>query len=53
METNYKPTRSKGIYKTQAGTYRVRKQLNGRKVSKNFTRFKEALQFKKSLNGTI
>lgn len=51
METNYKPTRSKGIYKTQYGKYRVRKQVNGRKVSRNFTKFKEALQFKNSLNG--
>lgn len=51
METNYKPTRSKGIYKTAAGTYRFRKMINGRKVSRNFTKFKEALQFKTTLNG--
>jgi hypothetical protein len=51
METSYKPTRVKGVYKTSAGTYRVRKQVNGRKVSKNFTKFKKALEFKKQING--
>lgn len=50
METTYNPTRSKGIYKTQFGKYRVRKMINGRKVSKNFDKFKEALQFRNSIN---
>lgn len=48
--TDYKPTRSRGIYKTAAGTYRVRKMINKSKVSKNFTKFKEALIFRKILN---
>lgn len=51
--TTYTPTRSKGIYKTSANTYRFRKMINGRKVSKNFTKFKEALTFKKTINGTV
>lgn len=53
MQTSYKPTRSRGIYKTNVGTYRVRKMMNGRKISRNFSKFKDALTFKKSLNGTI
>lgn len=53
MTNNYQPTRSRGIYKTESGTYRVRKMMNGRKISRNFSKFKDALTFKKSLNGTI
>lgn len=49
METTYKPTRSKGIYKTQYGKYRVRKQVNGRKMSRNFSKFKEALAYKNTI----
>lgn len=50
MVTTYKPTRSKGIYKTAANTYRVRKMINGRKVSKNFRKFKDAFTFKKQIS---
>lgn len=50
MTKNYKPTRSKGIYKTEFGKYRVRKMINGRKVSKNFTKFKEALSFRNTIS---
>lgn len=46
---SYRPTRSKGIYKTPQGKYRVRKMVDGKKISKNFTKFKEAFQFKKQL----
>lgn len=50
MTNNYQPTRSKGIYKTEFGKYRVRKMINGRKVSKNFSKFKEALAYRNTIS---
>lgn len=45
----YKATRSVNICK-EGNSYRVRKMINGKKVTRNFKSFREAISFKKSLN---
>jgi hypothetical protein len=51
MTNNYTPTRTQGVYKTANSTYRVRKVVNGVKISKTFKKFRDAFNFKKTLNG--
>lgn len=47
-KTNYTRV-SKGVYKTESNTYRVRKTVNGVLVSRYFTNKTNAIKFYKSL----
>lgn len=49
-KTTYRPTQSKGIYKTPSGTYRFRKMKNGVRLSFYFPKYLQAVNFKKELN---
>lgn len=48
--SNYTATQTKGIYKTQFGKYRVRKMVNGTKITRNFNKLAEARTFKNQIN---
>jgi hypothetical protein len=47
--STYTRTSSSHIYKTESGSYRFRKSINGKKISKNFSRLKDAREFKKEV----
>jgi hypothetical protein len=47
---SYTATQKKGVYKTQYGKYRVRKAVNGVKISRNFSKYREACNFMNDLN---
>jgi len=47
----YQKTRFSCIYKA-GNSYRFRKMVNGKRISRNFTRLKEALTFKKEMEVT-
>lgn len=42
--------KTKNIYKTENGTYRVRKYVNGQRISRNFITLKAAKEWLLSLN---
>ncbi len=41
--------KTRNIYKTENGTYRVRKCVNGVRISRNFTKLKDAREWLSSL----
>jgi len=45
---NYKPTKSSNICK-EGKNYRVRMMINGVKISRNFSSYKQAYEFKQDL----
>ncbi len=45
----YKATQSKNVYKT-GKSYRTRVMKNGTRISKNFTSYRAAVQFRNQVN---